>query len=72
MENKQTKQGQNQLLGLVFILNSILIFVCSYGLTLGRSVTDGTAMLCLIFLAIGVILSFSEDKDSETGRQDES
>jgi hypothetical protein len=64
--------GQNQVVGLVFICNSILIFIFSFVISLGKSISDGTLMLCLIFLAIGTHLSLSEDTASKDGDDRES
>ncbi len=62
MKQKNSSQKQNQILGFVFIANSILIFVFSYLITLGNSISDGTAMFCLILFSIGTILSLSDEE----------
>jgi hypothetical protein len=67
----QPSSGQNQVVGFVFIFNSILIFVFTLVISLGE-ISDGTFLLCLILLAIGTHLSLSKDKIDHNGGINES
>ncbi len=72
MNSDKTTSKQNQIIGFVFIFNAILIFAVSFILSLGKSISDGTLMLCMIFFAIGIHLTLTENKAHKEGEEHES
>ena len=55
MKGRTNDEDQFDLLGIVFILNSLLIFLCSLFFNFGDAPSEGMLLICLTLLVLGFI-----------------
>jgi hypothetical protein len=60
MDQQKIKPSQLETWGAVLVLNSALIFVRSWILTLGKSLSDGTLWICASLLLVGFSLLIAD------------
>ncbi len=56
MKNSKLTINHNQIWGAVLVVNSLLIFLSSLVMTLGKSISDGTLWICMSLLFFGTVL----------------